>query len=275
MQIQKDLITVETNSQTIKKDDNVESISSNPNYRNAKEVEVSFADKVFYTKLNMRTLEWIFVNIQGDVWKDRIEKVRAEKDNDARKKLKSYTLMYFNIGTFKDSKRSNANFMGSEFMIFDFDHIMGNIIEEKNKLRENKNVYAVFISPSGDGLKVITRLDAEIKSSSEYSRIYKYYAKVFGATLNKEADKTSDASRACFISYDPDIYVNENAEPLSTKIIDSVSEKTGEIEINTDTISREDLLKSFQGSAEGSRHSSLVSITGALIKTFHISSSRL
>ena len=252
---------METNSQTIKKDDNVESISSNPNFRNSKKVSVSFADKVFYTNLKMRTLDWIFVNIQGDVWKDRIEKVRAEKNNEARKKLKSDTLMYFNVGIFKNSKRSNANFMSSEFMIFDFDHIEGDVTEKKKSLKENKNVYAVFISPSGDGLKLITRLETEVKSSSEFSRIYKYYAKVFGASMGKEADKTSDASRPCFISYDPNVYVNENAEPLNINVEKVASEK----ETSAAVISRRDLLKSLTGSEEGSRHTSLVSITGALI----------
>ena len=215
MQIQKEITTVETNPQTIKKDDNVE---NNNNYRKAKDVNVSYANKVFYTNLKIATLEWVFTNIKSDVWKERIEKVRAEKDNDARKKLKSDTLMYFNIGTFKDNKRSNANFLSSEFMIFDFDHVEGDIILKKNSFKENKNVYAVFISPSGDGLKVITRLDSVINSSSQYSRIYKHYAKVFGATVGEKADKTSDASRPCFISHDPDLYVNENAEPLNTNL---------------------------------------------------------
>ncbi len=260
---------METNPQTIKKDDNVE---NNSNYRNAKDVSVSHADKVYHTDLKIATLDWIFENIKREVWKGRIEKVRAEKDNDARKKLKSDTLMYFNIGIFKDNKRSNAAFLSSEFMVFDFDHLEGDINEKKNSLKENKNVYAVFISPSGDGLKVIARLDSVINSSSDYSRIYKHYANAFGATVGEKADKTSDASRPCFISYDPDLYINENAEPLNTNLEEVYYEEDAHTQTPAPTgpLSEEQIVVSddlnlWDGVADGQRTNRRGQLIGKLL----------
>jgi len=221
---------MEAKSQTINKDKNAESNTSNLNYRDPKDVIVSYADAVSIAEMKTCTLESIFEAIRGEGWKEIIEEIRDEKGPKKRKELKSKNLAYFNLGIYKDNYRTNDSFLSTEFLLFDFDHLGGDINEKKNILTNNKNIYAMFISPSGDGLKIIMRLDNKITNKDEFSLIYKHFAKISVTAIGKEADHTSDVSHPCYISFDSDIYINVCAEPLNIEVDDFVNEEYEETE---------------------------------------------
>jgi hypothetical protein len=91
----------------------------------------------------------------------------------------------------------------------DFDKLSG--IEDANQIKDNlisdPCLYACFISPSGVGVKAVFRVaDDHTKYRAMYRALCSKYADVH---LDS---KTSDISRLCFESYDPDIYINEQAE---------------------------------------------------------------
>jgi hypothetical protein len=72
-----------------------------------------------------------------------------------------------------------------------------------------------FVSPSGDGLKLVYALKQKISSLKEYSDFYKSFSRKLASQFNIEAFvdfKTSDATRICFLSYDINLYYNKNAE---------------------------------------------------------------
>jgi len=73
-------------------------------------------------------------------------------------------------------------------------------------------VYACFVSPSGDGVKVIVKV-----SSKNHGAHFKALAKEHPAIDGSG----KDIARSCFVSYDPEIYVNEHCE-VYTKIVESV-----------------------------------------------------
>lgn len=242
-----------------KEDVNVNT-SCNKHYQKAKDVTVSYAEKINVTKLKKANLQWIFDTIKSDEAKSIIEKIRAEDDPDKKSDLKK-ALPYFNIGVFEGDKRSNSNFRSTSFMIFDFDHIGTDLLEKKKRLSENEHVYAVFISPGGEGLKVLCGLEPIIYNSELFSKLYKFYAEKLGAQLGTSADKTSDSARACFFSYDAKIFINEFAIPLSSQLDKIDCSLTPAKE----KLTREELLEVFKGTAEGNRHNSLVSVVGTLI----------
>lgn len=228
------------------------------NYRNMKDVPVSEGNGI-KPWMKKATFEWVYNTITSGVKKNAVEEIRKESDKEKKSVLKQEKLGYFNIGLFKENYRLDKNLISTEFMLFDFDHLEGEINEYKNKLKENPMVYAAFISPSGDGLKVIFRLDKPITDPKIFTVWYKHYAQEFGAALGIAADKTSDVSRPCFFSNDPDMYVNENATPLSIE---------GKLQIPGSTkikISREELLGAYKGVKEGSRNTSLLKVVSSLI----------
>lgn len=232
-------------------------------YRNAKEVIVSHAKNVHKANLQTSNLFWVFRSISQTTWKSKVEKIRKETDKDKRKQLKEDTLGYFNIGEFRDNYRNNKSFIRSEFMLFDFDDLGEELKTKAEFLKTNAYVYALFISPSGDGLKVIYRLDTPVTDKDQFSKIYKAQAKTLGASLSSDADKTSDASRPCYFSYDPDIYINERALPLR---IGELKKEIGDAEKrNENSADRDELLAILGGVKEGGRNTALTQFAGLCI----------
>jgi len=186
-------------------------------------IPVSIQDNVFNAK-NLRTVSLynVFNEIRtSDEISKLTEKLRAIQDEKEQQEFKKNNLPYFIIATFKDSHRKKEKLISSSCFVFDYDHLDENLEVMKAKLKDDPSVFAFFVSPRGNGLKVIYKLKNAIVDHDIFSAVYKHYAKKFNIDLGVEPDKTSDASRACFLSYDPDLYVNVDAIPLETDVADA------------------------------------------------------
>ena len=110
-------------------------------------------------------------------------------------------------GTF-NKRADNALLQHSGLICLDFDGYdkQKTLLQDKENLSKNKYVYSVFISPSGDGLKVLVKIPADPENHTNYFNSLERY-------LNSPFfDKTSkNLSRVCYESYDPLIHVNENS----------------------------------------------------------------
>ena len=70
--------------------------------------------------------------------------------------------------------------------------------------------YSAFISPSGKGLKVIIKTDSELESHTDtFNALRDYYDEISGIVSDKSV---KDVTRLCFVSYDPNLYLNESSE---------------------------------------------------------------
>lgn len=189
-----------------------------------------YNDKVYQPdNLKSETLKDIFEKIRtADFLKDHTDALRTLPTDDEQKKYKCANLPYFNLGTFYNNYRKNVNLKSSSFFLFDYDHLDGRLDEMKSHFRADEHVFAFFVSPRGNGLKVIYRLENEITDPVIFSQLYKHYANEFKIDLGTNPDKTSDPSRPCYFSYDPELYVNTGAEPINTNIVvvASVNQKT-------------------------------------------------
>ena len=199
--------------------------------------------------------------------KKQIELLRNETDKDKKSDLKKNLPVICFSGKF--TKRAIKNcVIHSGFAILDFDHVE-KLAEKKELMKTYPFVYAAFISPSGDGLKVLVKIPADIEKHTGY---YKGLQKLF-----PDLDPANkDISRACFESVDSDIYINpiaieftEYVEVLDSKINNSVN--TVPIQNN---YSKADIaLRLIRNSADGQKHVELLKaaklmggyIAGALI----------
>jgi hypothetical protein len=90
----------------------------------------------------------------------------------------------------------------------DFDGYTKNkeLLQDKENLTKNKYVFSVFISPSGNGLKVLVKIPADPENHTNYfNSLEKYFNSPY-------FDKTSkNVSRVCYESYDPLLHINENS----------------------------------------------------------------
>jgi len=121
------------------------------------------------------------------------------------------------------------------------------------------NIYSIFISPSGNGLKVIFRIPSVIKDHRAH---YKAILADIGE-LGLDCDTTSiNEARLCFESYDPDIYINEDAIPFTDLIVDEevepiipLSVKKGEL---TDYKKLNIAAKMIDKAPDGYKHHTLI-----------------
>ncbi|MDN5351054.1 MAG: hypothetical protein PWQ54_2450 [Bacteroidales bacterium] len=150
---------------------------------------------------------------------DFILQLRSVMSLDVKKYRELKTrLPYVVAGNFHPPFRKLENFGSTTVLILDFDHLRQKEIEIemlKKKIIADDKVLMLFKSPSGDGLKVFYRLAAPFYDPAKYSIFYKLFASKIANELaaHQVVDKvTSDVSRACFVSYDPDVYLNESAK---------------------------------------------------------------
>jgi tetratricopeptide (TPR) repeat protein len=129
-------------------------------------------------------------------------------------------LPYIVCGVFNPPYRKIENFGYCEYFMVDIDHIGEkdlSVATIKSQLIQDSRVMLCFVSPSEDGLKVLFRLSEKCYDSGKYSLFYKCFVQAFSVQygLKQVIDtRTSDISRACFLSCDPDAYYNAGADAV-------------------------------------------------------------
>lgn len=150
-----------------------------------------------------------------------IRQLRLVRTLDAKRysELKR-NLPYVVCGIFNPPFRRTENFAWINYFILDFDHLSekGMTVESlKSSLSTDPHVVMLFISPGDDGLKVMFQLSDKCYDHGKYSLFYKVFARKFSQQyqLDQVIDpRTSDVTRACFISIDPDAFFNGQAETV-------------------------------------------------------------
>lgn len=136
-----------------------------------------------------------------------VEQIRIEKNKQVRDRLKKELPGYSFNGVF--TNRSNAGFTKhSGVAIIDYDKIPN---EEYNQLflELTKLPYTLvaFKSPSGNGIKLLIRIPES--TPIEHDLRLRTFKEYFDSPY---LDLDTDICRFCFTSYDPNPYVNEDAQ---------------------------------------------------------------
>lgn len=169
-----------------------------------------------------RIIKWMTTNEQ--LLQNTIDYRKWLKDNpQATPKEKSdKKVFYFPAvifgGTFNGTGKSEDINVISGFIVLDFDHIK-NLIEIQEKLKADPYTLFLFVSPSGDGLKVVVKHDLKDHKLWEYLyyEIEAYYLRMFNGITDiygeqlKTDKKCKDISRMCFIPYVDNLFRNDNS----------------------------------------------------------------
>tara|TARA_R100000654_G_scaffold47376_2_gene73634 strand:- start:3279 stop:5660 length:2382 start_codon:yes stop_codon:yes gene_type:complete len=174
-------------------------------FRNIKDTDQPFYKDIVY----------ILHRIRDGASKDLIKNIRSEKDKSRRNELKQGLPAICFSGKF--SRRSDAALVEhSGFIGLDFDGYdrQKDMLQDKEQMKKNKFVFSVFVSPSGNGLKVIIKIPPEPHNHTNYFNSLKSY-------FNSDRFDVSckNVSRVCYESYDPLIHINENSS-----VWDSIAE---------------------------------------------------
>ena len=173
------------------------------------------------TKITVADLYKLIQNPPNDIL-SRINQLRTLITIDEKKyrQLKT-TLPYICCGIFNPAFRKTENFAAINHFIIDIDHLHDkdmNAHDLKARLLANESIELMFISPGNQGLKIMFRLNEKCFDHGKFSLFYKLFAKDFSDKngLGQVIDmRTSDVTRACFVSHDPDALYREECLPIN------------------------------------------------------------
>ena len=166
-------------------------------FQNIRETETPFFKDVTY----------ILQRIKEGKNQELVKKIRAEKDKTKRNELKKNLPAICFSGKF--NKRSDSSIVEHSGLIcLDFDGYekKKNLLEDKENFQNNKFVYSVFVSPSGNGLKVLVKIPPNPENHTKYFNSLK---KEFNSSYFDTTSK--NVSRVCYESYDRLLHINNTS----------------------------------------------------------------
>lgn len=114
-------------------------------------------------------------------------------------------------GTFSPT-RAVKNFQESSgLLVLDFDHLGDRLEPLFLDLKAEPFVWFLFRSPSGDGLKVVCRIDDSHAHALNFRGLAQWMSDVHGVEVDESG---KDVSRLCFLCHDDQAYHNFNALPF-------------------------------------------------------------
>ena len=171
-------------------------------------------------------IQKVLEQIKKGRWRKKIENIQYQIKNgytkqadDLKSKLPAFTISANFSG--KRKKENAGTYSG--LLHLDYDKL-DNIQDVKSKIISNPYTFSAFISPSGKGLKVLVKCDNDLSTHKyAFNSLRDYYDNYLGV----ESDRSvKDVLRLCFVSYDPNLYFNENAEVFNTQVIPSNNRKS-------------------------------------------------
>ena len=138
---------------------------------------------------------------------ENTEKLRALPGIEEKKRYKARSLAYVCFSGIFSRRTESSLRSHSGLIVIDLDHLENpEKVKQLIRLDCDLDVALIFISPSGDGLKVVVPIDLNAGSHADYfEAISAYLLKIYGL----QADPSGrDISRACFLCHDPHVYLN-------------------------------------------------------------------
>jgi len=157
----------------------------------------------------------VFAKIKDGEFEDAILRYRyALSVNDKNApNLKSRLLGFTPAGVFNENRKTEklANYSG--LLHLDIDKITNEeLLKLSGDLKNDNTVFCSFVSPSGNGLKIFYKINDTAENHTKNSNmLISLFEKHYGI---KADPQVKDIARLCFISSDPNLYLNQNSKPL-------------------------------------------------------------
>jgi len=174
--------------------------------------KINFMDSVYGSKTRIVEIQKVLEAIKTEHWKKEIDEIRyhinngdTEQASSIKRNLPAITIS----ATFKGGRTKKDIDTYTNLLHLDYDYV-DNVQELKAKVVDIPYTYAVFISPSGKGLKVLVKSDNILSTHTfTFNALKEYYDGIVGVDSDSGV---KDFTRLCFVSSDSDLYLNEDAE---------------------------------------------------------------
>jgi hypothetical protein len=180
--------------------------------------------KNFNEVVEHKTISTILEEIRTGKYKPGIIYLRkslAEKKEEAYNKAKKSLQAFTPSGKFVGGRKLEFLTEYSKFIILDIDKLStADVQKSKSIAAQSEFTYACFISPSGNGLKILVKIETPKTEHKEtFLKVQAHYEDI----LKLEIDKSGkDLTRLCFYSWDENLYLNENASVFASEVKEAV-----------------------------------------------------
>lgn len=150
-----------------------------------------------------------FNYITGDEARERTLKLRGMDDVKRARNYKAANFDYCTFSGVFTMRNDKALVEHSGLLCLDFDHLK-DVVALAQRLLEDEyfETQLMFRSPSGDGLKWIVPINvAEMPHADYFRAVANYVRETYGVEVDKSG---RDVSRACFLPFDPQAFINPN-----------------------------------------------------------------
>lgn len=174
----------------------------------------SFADKGSAVELNE-----VLKAIKDGTFSSQIETLRSFKgDEEKCHELKRRLPFFTPSAVFGDARRIEHLVQYNPLIVLDIDKVgVQDAIRLRNAASGIPFTMAAFISPGNEGVKILVSVVSTVEThEAVFNTIAGYYENQLGIEIDRSG---KDVPRCCFVSHDPDLYLNENAQVFTPLIV--------------------------------------------------------
>jgi hypothetical protein len=154
----------------------------------------------------------IITAIRDGRWRESIEQIRREPDKETRNELKTGLPGMLLSGKFS-GRKNEALIQHSGLLCADLDNLDGELQNVREKLLGSPYLWSAFVSPSGEGLKAVFCVPADVtKHKGSFLAVEEHVKQRTGIQIDAAC---KDPARLCFVSYDPQAFYNPDAQELT------------------------------------------------------------
>ncbi|QYY35418.1 BT4734/BF3469 family protein [Ruficoccus sp. ZRK36] len=164
-----------------------------------------------------------------------IQTIRDLRDgeDEQRRRLKGQLPVLVFSGFSSTNSREELEGHPNGIICVDIDKLSaGEVSRVRQLLVEDEHTLACFLSPSGNGFKVLHLIpDSQASWSENYQMVEAYYKSQHDLSIDPSC---KNVNRLCYYSYDPGLYINEEAHRLPCVEIEKAHARRPELSIQED-----------------------------------------
>ncbi|MBX2960842.1 MAG: DUF3987 domain-containing protein [Flavobacteriales bacterium] len=226
------------------------------------------------TPIKTITLEDVHRVVISKKYEALTNELRQINGKDKQNEFKASKLDYVTFSGIFTERATTGLLQHSNLLCIDLDNL-NNVVETKNSIIEILPPSLMFVSPTGNGIKLVYKVNITKAEHIDYFKAFEqFFKQQMSITID---DKCKDIARACFLCYDKEAYYNNEAEIIDKSFIDTfytVAEKVQQIEykaLNTQAINDYSIimervktwLNKKESYVNGNRHGYLTKLAGA------------
>ena len=177
-----------------------------------KKFEVSYFNAPITNKVPLTTMSLLEVAqlIKSTAYMSQTQALRLLDDEAKARMYKGSHFPYITPAGVFSYCNDQSLLKHSGVLCMDLDHV-GDVDGLKHKLIADRlfQTLMAFRSPSGDGLKWFVRIDlGKCGHRQWFDAVRNYLMATYGLSEKQVDPSVRNESRACFLCYDPEVYVN-------------------------------------------------------------------